>query len=99
MIEATMPSSWIFTKGDQSIHIARPEGHSLIVRGPGAARQRHNFTDEAALQGYQVSMAEQLAERGWLLFGVDCDRRIGQRRAARRNGSDRRTDDGTAGAV
>jgi hypothetical protein len=90
MIEVRVPSSWIFTNGDQSIHIARPEGRALIIRGPGAWRQRHEFVDEDALQLYQINMAEQLAERGWMLYGVDRDRRTGERRAVSRATADRR---------
>jgi len=92
MIEVHVPSSWIFTHDQETIYISRPEGRALIVRGPGASRQRHEFVDEDALQLYQIAMAEQLAERGWTLYGVDRDRRLRERRATRRGTTDRRAD-------
>jgi hypothetical protein len=90
MVEVKVPGFWIFIKGDQSIHIARTEGCTLFVRGPSAERKRHEFADEDALQLFQISIAEQLAERGWTLFGVNRDRRVGERRAQRRDTPDRR---------
>jgi hypothetical protein len=85
------PSSWLFVRGQESIFIMRPRGCSLIVEGPGSSRQEHNFDDEDAMQAYQMSIAEQLSERGWLLEGVDRDRRSGRdRRAALRPTPDRR---------
>jgi hypothetical protein len=90
MIEVHVPTSWIFTHGQETIYVARPDGRALVIRGPGASRQRHEFLDEDALQLYQMTMAEQLAERGWTLYGVDRDRRLRERRAAQRATADRR---------
>jgi hypothetical protein len=90
------PSSWLFVRGQESIFIMRPHGCSLIVEGPGSARQEHNFDDEDAMQAYQMSIAEQLSERGWLLAGVDRDRRSGrERRGVPRATPDRRRLKGT----
>lgn len=78
-------------KGDQSIWVERPHGCSMIVAGPGALREQHDFPDEEALQGYQVAIAEKLASAGWLLWGVDRQRRTGSdRRLTPRASSDRR---------
>jgi hypothetical protein len=56
-------------------------------------QQNHDFRDEAEMQAYQVSLAEELAEMGWLLLGVDVERRSGKdRRTARRSSSDRRSE-------
>jgi hypothetical protein len=93
MIEVHGPSSWLFVNGDQSIHIARPDGRALIIRGPGTTRQRRDFHDEEALQRYQIAMAEQLAERGWMLYGVDRDRRVNDRGGPPPSMPDRRADD------
>ena len=98
MVEVKVPGFWIFIKGDQSIHIARTEGCALMVRGPGAERKRHEFADEDALQLFQISIAEQLAERGWTLFGVNRDRRVGERRAQRRDTPDRRAATSASGS-
>lgn len=84
------PRSWLFVKGDQSIRIVRPEGRSLIVQGPDTTRQRQEFRDERTLEAYQVSMAERLAEHGWVLYGIDSDRRIRERRVRRRESIERR---------
>jgi hypothetical protein len=85
------PSSWLFIKGEQSIFIERPYGCSMVVAGPGPSRRQHDFPDEQALQGYQIEIADRLASAGWLLWGVNRQRRSGpDRRAATRTTSDRR---------
>jgi hypothetical protein len=85
------PSSWLFVKGEQSIWIERPHGHSMVVAGPGPTRERHDFADEDALQNYQMAIADRLASAGWLLWGVNAQRRTGvERRAAARQSPDRR---------
>jgi hypothetical protein len=86
-----MPSSWLFVRGGESIRIVRPNGCVLIINGPGAAQERHDFGDEDEVQAYQMSIAEELAAVGWLLEGVDRERRSGQdRRGVRRGTPDRR---------
>lgn len=85
------PGSWLFVRGTESIWIVRPHGCSLIVEGPGSSRQEHDFDDEAAIQAYQVSIAEELSEHGWRLEAVDRERRSGRdRRGAERTTPDRR---------
>jgi hypothetical protein len=85
------PASWLFVKGEQSIWIERPHGHSMVVAGPGPTREQHDFPDEDALQRFQMNLADRLASAGWLLWGVDRQRRSGaDRRAALRPSSDRR---------
>ena len=76
MLEVHAPSSWLFVNGDQSIHIARPEGRALIIRGPGISRQRREFDDEEALQRYQIAMAEQLAAVGHTPTGFVVQRMV-----------------------
>lgn len=85
------PASWLFIKGDQSIWIERPYGCSMIVAGPGPIREEHDFTDEESLQGYQIALADRLAGAGWLLWGVNRQRRGGpDRRTTGRETPDRR---------
>jgi hypothetical protein len=85
------PASWLFVKGDQSIWIERPYGHSMIVAGPGKLREHHYFDNEDALQSYQMALADKLASAGWLLWGVNRQRRSGpDRRRTGRDTSDRR---------
>jgi len=85
------PASWLFIKGDQSIWVERPYGNSMIVAGPGKTREQHDFPDEASLQGYQIEIADKLATAGWLLWGVNRQRRSGpDRRGKSRTGNDRR---------
>src|SRR5262249_53348830 len=91
MLEVHTPSSWLFINGEQSIHIARPQGRALIISGPGPARQRREFNDEESLQQDPIAMAEQLAERGWMLWGVDRDRRASARGVRPDSKPDRRT--------
>lgn len=91
-------TSWLFIKGGQSIWIERPHGFSMIVAGPGAAREQHEFPDESALEGFQMSLAEKLTSAGWFLWGFDRERRVGRdRRRVERGASDRRQVGATAG--
>lgn len=84
-------ASWLFVKDGESIWIERPYGCSIIVAGPGAAREHHDFDSEAELQGFQIATAERLAERGWFLWGFDKERRTGpERRTLQRTTRDRR---------
>jgi hypothetical protein len=84
-------SSWLFVKGDQSIRVVCPSPTVLIVSGPGTSRSRYPFDDEAAVQAYQIELAEQFSSGGWVLIGEDYDRRSGhERRVARRGAADRR---------
>jgi hypothetical protein len=81
----------LFIKGDQSIWIERPFGCSMVVAGPGPTREQHDFPDEAALQNYQIAVADKLAGAGWLLWGVNRQRRNGvERRTTPRGATDRR---------
>ena len=85
------PASWLFVKGEQSIWIQRPHGHSMVVAGPGPTREQHDFADEDALQSYQMAIADRLASAGWLLWGVNAQRRTGaERRGAARQSPERR---------
>ncbi|MGH9346017.1 MAG: hypothetical protein ACRD26_02015 [Vicinamibacterales bacterium] len=77
-------ASWLFVKDGQSVWIERPFGLSMIVVGPGPAREHHDFPDEDALQAFQVDIGERLTNGGWFLWGFDRERR---------SGSDRRRDD------
>jgi hypothetical protein len=85
-------SSWLFVKGDQSIRVVRPPAATaLSVSGPGRARAQYAFDGEAAVQAYQMELAEQFSAAGWVLIGQDYERRSGQeRRTATRGGTDRR---------
>jgi hypothetical protein len=84
-------ASWLFIKEQQSIWIERPYGCSLIVAGPGTAREQHDFPDERSLDAFQINLAERLSETGWFLWGFDRDRRSGRdRRTTPRNAPDRR---------
>jgi hypothetical protein len=84
-------ASWLFIKDGQSIWIERPYGLVMIVAGPGAAREQHEFPDENALQAFQVAIGERLTSAGWFLWGFDRERRSGrERRSIDRRSSDRR---------
>jgi hypothetical protein len=84
-------ASWLFIKGSESIWIERPHGRVMIVAGPGAVREQREFTDDAALDAYQIALAERLTDRGWFLWGVNRQRRQERdRRQVPRNTKDRR---------
>lgn len=84
-------SSWLFIRDSESIWVERPYGSALIVAGPGAHREEREFIDEAALQAFQIALAEKLAAQGWFLWDHNRDRRTGSdRRGTPRPTADRR---------
>ena len=84
-------ASWLFIKDRESIWIERPYGNTIIVAGPGAAREEHEFPDEKALEEFQIAIGERLTERGWFLWGFDRERRSGRdRRKVDRTSPERR---------
>ena len=84
-------SSWLFIRGAESIWVERPFGTTLIVAGPDSHRERRDFIDAAALDAFQVALAERLAADGWFLWAHDSDRRRGiDRRSTPRPVPDRR---------
>jgi hypothetical protein len=84
-------NSWLFTRSDKSIYIVRPhQGPSLTIYGPDRSRHDETFSDESAMQQYQMSVAESLAAAGWISYEMNYERRIGDRRKAARNTADRR---------
>jgi hypothetical protein len=84
-------ASWLFVRGAESIWIERPHGHTMLVAGPGTFREEHDFSDEDALQAYQVDLATRLTDAGWFLWGYDRERRArADRRQSPRDAKDRR---------
>ena len=84
-------ASWLFVKGSESIWIERPHDRVMVVAGPGVAREQREFTDDAALDAYQIELAERLTDGGWFLWGVNRERRLDRdRRKTARNTPDRR---------
>jgi hypothetical protein len=85
-------TSWLFVRDGESIWIERQQGCNLFIAGPGAGvREDHDFPDEAALEEFQIALAERLAGEGWFLWAFDRDRRSERdRRQTRRNSTDRR---------
>jgi hypothetical protein len=74
-----MPSSWLFTRADESVFISRADKFTMVVAGPGHARQQLEFDHEPAVQRYQQDVAEQMAAGGWILYAVDRQRRTRER--------------------
>ena len=85
------PPSWLFVLGEESIWIMHAAARTMFIYGPGALQQCFRFSTDAARDAYQVSMTERLIGDGWVLWGVDRDRRQGSdRRHAGRETPDRR---------
>jgi hypothetical protein len=60
-------NSWDFMKGQSNIRVVRRQGRALVITSPGVLSEHYQFGDEAAMQSYQIQLAEQLTETGWLL--------------------------------
>lgn len=60
-------NSWLFVRGQSNIRVVRREGRSLVITTPGVLPEHYQFADETAMQAYQIDLAEQLSETGWLL--------------------------------
>ena len=85
------PASWLFVRGQETIWVLRSEGGHVAVCGPGTAREDYNFESPMGIEAFQVSFAERLIESGWILWGVDRERRTGHdRRTGSRDSPDRR---------
>jgi len=84
------PATWLFSKERETIWIIRPEAYLLLVFGPGSVRKQYRFGGEGEMQLFRVTMAEHLTSTGWILWGVDRERRRDQRRRAGRSSPDRR---------
>ena len=86
-----MPSTWLFTKGTESIWVECVDGQALLIAGPGTERKAVEYPSEDELQTGQIALAETLSAGGWVLWPAEKGRRSGrERRAASRDGSDRR---------
>ena len=86
------PASWLFVLGEESIWIVHAPVRTVFIYGPGALQQCFRFSTDAARDAYQVSMTERLIGDGWVLWGVDRDRRQGsERRQVSRDSADRRS--------
>jgi hypothetical protein len=91
MTPSPNPASWLFLKGDETIWVLRSPGGHIAVCGPGTAREDYSFDSPMGMEAFQVSFAERLMASGWVLWGVDRERRAGhERRSAHRETPDRR---------
>ena len=85
--------SWLFVKELKSTWIERrPRRNVLHIAGPGAVRDRREFTTVAELEEFLSSLADRLDADGWILSQVDYDRRRRTRRRRLRIAVDRRDD-------
>ena len=84
------PATWLFSKEHETIWIVRPEAYLLLMFGPGSARKQYRFGGEAEMQLFQVTLADNLTSTGWILWGIDRERRREERRRTDRGTPDRR---------
>jgi hypothetical protein len=57
---------WVFIRHSQCIQV-KTHALSVTIEGPHHVRDRYHFDSEQDLQTFQMTLAEQLSERGWLL--------------------------------
>lgn len=93
----TNATSWLFVLGDESIWVLCAQERMLAIHGPGELQQHLTFPTDEALNAYQIRLTERLLGDGWILWGVDRDRRGGHdRRQSSRDTPDRRSKNRTA---
>jgi hypothetical protein len=61
------PCRWVFVRQSQYIQVVRLCDLSVTIGGPRSALGRYHFDNEQQLETFQMALAEQLTERGWLL--------------------------------
>ncbi|HEU4689257.1 MAG TPA: hypothetical protein VFS23_12875 [Vicinamibacterales bacterium] len=57
---------WVFVRHSECIQVSTRE-LSVTIDGPHRTHDRYHFDCERDLQSFQMTLAEQLTERGWLL--------------------------------
>jgi hypothetical protein len=85
--------AWLFVRGEESIRITTGPARTLLIFGPGEARQSCDFTDAAALTHFLESYQQRLLDDGWIL-GIIAERRRPDRQAPperERRATERRT--------
>jgi hypothetical protein len=70
-----IPTTWLFTKGHESVWIYRPNASDLLICGPRRERLRCEFADANGLESYQADLASDLVAAGWALLREGYDRR------------------------
>jgi hypothetical protein len=64
--EQITSTCWVFIRRSQCIQV-RARELSVTIEGPHHARDQYHFDSEQDWQDFQMTLAEQLSERGWLL--------------------------------
>jgi len=64
--ESLTSTCWVFIRRSQCIQV-RARELSVTIEGPHRVRDWYHFNSEQDLQSFQMALAEQLSERGWLL--------------------------------
>jgi hypothetical protein len=80
---AAVETSWLFTRGVQSVRIVRAatlEGDvHLHILGPGTGHESHVFHDVMECMEYQADYERRLVSRGFSLERFTSDRRAAAR--------------------
>jgi hypothetical protein len=71
--------AWLFTRGPESIRITRLGPLTLVMCGPGRRERSYTFDNDAALEQFRQSHAQQLATEGWAEHPMS-DRRASSRK-------------------
>ncbi len=85
-----MARSWLFTRNDESVLLSLAGKHAVTMDGPGHRRQQLEFDNDAAVEAYQREIALDMAAGGWILYGVDRQRRSRERAGERLINRERR---------
>lgn len=83
LLVSDQPWTWIFTRGDERLHLRRVQSESeyelVIEDGSGTPRQ-YRFDDEVTLVNFQGDMEEFLLKTGWSFSEFSPERRTGRER-------------------
>ncbi len=88
---ALLPTAWLFTRGESSVHIElleRRQGLHLMVSGPGFAVASFDFPDHESVLAFTRNKEQELVAQGFQLQAVAERRSVGDQ--AGRTGERRR---------
>jgi hypothetical protein len=58
---------WLFVKADKRVVVCLDGRLRMVVSGPVTPDARYNFDNDQEMERFQMALAEQLTQKGWVL--------------------------------